>query len=104
MLIKCKLLLEYIICKKRTVIAANLTHDQPNIEFALNGFKLTGLVDTGSYFCILPYLHFLKLIFSPQYLNTNKQYSIQSATELQENAVLGTITLEITIQNKDTSF
>ena len=50
LIVKCKILSNHVLSKKKIVISANLTHDQPNIRFALDDCEITGLIDTGSYY------------------------------------------------------
>ena len=49
------------------------------------------LVDTGLVFNIIPYDHFSQLNIPVSSLDSSKKYSIQSATHLIQDAVLGTI-------------
>ena len=68
---------------------------------SVNDCKMSGLVDTGSFFSILPAQYFAKLGISSQHLDKSKNYSIQEATNLVSNAVQGTINLVVQIKNVD---
>jgi hypothetical protein len=89
----------YLLARKCTTINVNLTNNQPNLVISIQNCKMLSLVDTGSFFSILPSKHFQQLNIPSEYLDKSKNYSIQSATNLVNNAVQGTIHLSVDIDN-----
>ena len=101
LLVKCKLCPDYFLSRKCTTINVNLMNNQPNIVISIQNCKMLSLVDTGSFFSILPSKHFQQLNIPSEHLDRSKNYSIQSATNLVTNAVQGTIHLLVIIDNVD---
>ena len=82
---------------------ANLD-SQPIIKLDINNIHFSATIDTGSSFTIIPAKHFQQLKIPIRKLNTEKHYSIQSASQMVTNAVQGTIILSVKINNFDNSF
>ena len=61
------------------------------------------MADSGSFYSIIPFSTFKQLNLDEKDLDKSQQFSIHSATEIKNNAALGTKNLEICIKNADDS-
>ena len=61
------------------------------------------MADSGSFYSIIPFSTFKQLNLDEKDLDKSQQFSIHSATEIKNNAVPGTINIEICIKNADDS-
>ena len=77
------------------------TTNQPNLTFSVNNQYFHTIADSGSFYSILPFQTFKQLNLNEKDLDKSQQFSIHSATEVKNNAVLGTINLNICIENTD---
>ena len=64
---------------------ANLD-SQPIIELEINNINFSFTLDTGSSFTIIPAKHFQQLNIPISKLNTEKNYSIQSRSQMVSRA------------------
>ena len=90
---KFQLLPSYLIKRKQIIAKIRITAQQPNLTFKINNQPVHGIADSGSFFSILPFHNFKQLNLSENNVDKSQQFSIQSATEIKTNAVLGTINL-----------
>ena len=98
-----QILPQNVVKRKQIIAEIKTSSNQPNVTFSINKYHFMGIADSGSYFSILPYASFQKLNINETSLDCKQQYSIHSATDVKENAVLGTIFLTVSLQNKDGS-
>ena len=70
----------------------------------INNINFSATLYNGLSFTIIPAKHFQQLKIQISKLNTEKHYSIQSASQMVKNAVQGTIISSVKIKNFDNSF
>ena len=95
LLVRNKVCEAYLLEKKTEMIQVNFAKldNQPIIKLKINHINFSSTLDTGSSFTIIPAKHFQQLNIPISKLNREKNYSIQSASQMVKNAVQGTITL-----------
>ena len=85
-------------------INANLVnHSGPVIDCKINNMQTQACIDSGSTFTIQPYAFFKTLNISESRLNKSISYTIDSASHHNENAVFGSILLNVLVQISDGS-
>ena len=106
LLVRNKVCEAYLLEKKTEMIQVNFAKldNQPIIKLKINHINFSSTLDTGSSFTIIPAKHFQQLNIPISKLNTDKNYSIQSASQMVKNAFQGTITLSLKIMYFDNSF
>ena len=89
LLVKLKVCEQYLLTKASEKIQVNFTNleSQPIIKLEINNIHFSITLDTGSSFTIIPDKHFQQLKIPISKLNTEKYYSIQSASQIVTNAV-----------------
>ena len=109
LLLRKKICEAHLVARKTALIQVNFAKldTQPIIKVKINNIDFSSTLDTldtGSSYTIIPAKHFQQLKIPISQLNSDKNYSIQSASQMVKNAVQGTITLPLKIQNLDNSF
>ena len=106
LLVKLKVCEKYLLTKVSETIQVNFTklENRPIINLQINNIYFSATLDTGSSFTIIPDKHFQQLKIPESKLNTEKNYSIQSASQIISNAVKVTLTLSVKIKNSDDSY
>ena len=74
------------------------------IKFDTSSQNHTAIIDSGSDFSILPFVYLKQLGIHGNRLDKTVIYNVTSATSTEKNAVLGSISLRLQIQNQDESF
>ena len=74
------------------------------VKFGNSSQNHQAIIDTGSDFSILPYMYLKQLGIHGNRLNKTIVYNVTSATSTEKNAVLGSISLRLQLQNEDDSF
>ena len=94
-MVKLNVCKKYLLTKVSETIQVNFTNleNQSIINLQINKIHFTATLYTGSSFTIIPDKHFQQLYITDSKLNTEKNYSIHSASQMVYNAVNGTLTL-----------